>query len=379
MKPLLALLAVLVIPLAAYAQEASITGTITDQTGGVLPGVTITATHADTGNTFVGVTDERGAFRLPLRTGNFRIAVELSGFTTVNRKIELLLGQSAVVNLTMAPSTIQESVTVTGEAPLIDTTSSSLGSNIDPRQMQELPVNGRNWVDLTLLAAGSRQNAVNETPVSGGGTTVRFELNLDGQQVTNTMATTFGQPRYSRDAIGEFEFVSNRFDASQGHSSGVQVNAITKSGTNTLGGSFSGYFRSDKFNAADPVAHAVLPYSDQQLSVTFGGPIVKDRFHYFGSFEYEREPQTYVYTTPYPHFNGSLTGTRTERKEIARFDYQFSPRTRLTLRGPATTTCCRMTRGTRAAPIGRWRRRSAPIVAASRSSSQSRACWAPAR
>ena len=132
MKPLLALLAVLVIPLAAYAQEASITGTITDQTGGVLPGVTITATHADTGNTFVGVTDERGAFRLPLRTGNFRIAVELSGFTTVNRKIELLLGQSAVVNLTMAPSTIQESVTVTGEAPLIDTTSSSLGSNIDP-------------------------------------------------------------------------------------------------------------------------------------------------------------------------------------------------------------------------------------------------------
>src|SRR6266850_91476 len=296
MRQILATLVVLLFPLAAYAQEASISGTINDQTGGVLPGVTITATHVETGNTFVGVTDERGTFRLPLRVGNFRIAVELSGFTTINRTIDLLLGQTAVVNLTMAPSTIQESVTVTGEAPLIDTTSSSLGSNIDPRQMQELPVNGRNWVDLTLLAAGSRQNAVNETPVSSGGTTVRF-------------------------------------DASQGHSSGVQVNAITKSGTNTPGGSFSGYFRSDKFNAADPVTHTVLPYSDQQLSVTFGGPIIRDRFHYFGSFEYEREPQTYVYTTPYPKFNGSLTGTRTERKEIARFDYQFSPKTRLTLRG----------------------------------------------
>src|SRR5262249_10932253 len=163
---------------------------------------------------------------------------------------------------------------------------------------------------LTLLAAGSRQNAVNETPVSSGGTTVRFELNLDGQQVTNTMATTFGQPRYSRDAIGEFEFGSNRFDASPGHSSGAQVNAITKSATTPPRGSFSGYLRRDKSNAGDPVAtdasgkHIVLPYSDQQLSVPYGGPIIRDRFHYFGSFEYEREPQTYVYTTPYPHFNG---------------------------------------------------------------------------
>src|SRR5258705_13094527 len=259
MRQLLAFVIALSLPVCAYAQEASITGAITDQTGGVLPGVTITAPHVETGNTFVGVTDERGTFRLPLRTGNFRIAVYLAGFTTINRTIDLLLGQNVVVNLTMAPSTIQESVTVTGEAPLIDTTNSSLGSNIDPRQMQQLPVNGRNWVNLTLLAAGSRQNAVNETPVSSGGTTVRFELNLDGQQVTNTMTTTFDQPRDSRDALGEFEFVSNHFDASQGHSSGVQVNAITKSGTNTPGGSFSGYFRSDRFNAADPVAHAVLP------------------------------------------------------------------------------------------------------------------------
>jgi len=158
--------AIVALPLAAYAQEATISGSVTDQTGGVLPGVTITATHVDTGNTFVAVTDERGTFRLPVRTGSFRIAVELPGFATLNRTVELLVGQNAVVNLQMVPSTVQESVTVTGESPLIDTTSSTMGGNIDPRQMQELPVNGRNFMDLTLLTPGSRLNAVNETPVA---------------------------------------------------------------------------------------------------------------------------------------------------------------------------------------------------------------------
>src|SRR5262249_24796147 len=105
------------------------------------------------------------------------------------------------------------------------------------------------------------------------------------------------------------------------------------------GGRFWGYFRDDKFNAADPVAtdstgkHIVLPYQDQQISTTFGGPIIKDRIHYFLSYEYEREPQTYVYNTPYPKFNGTLTGARRQDTEMGRFDFQFSPKTRLSLRG----------------------------------------------
>ena len=92
----------------------------------------------------------------PSASGRTKSRAELPGFGTVTRDVELLVGQNAVVNLQMAPSTVQESVTVTGEAPLVDTTKSSLGGNIDPRQMQELPVNGRNWMDLTLLAPGSR-------------------------------------------------------------------------------------------------------------------------------------------------------------------------------------------------------------------------------
>jgi hypothetical protein len=324
--------ALLAVPGMGSAQEATLSGTVTDSTGGVLPGVTVTALHETTGNTFIAVTDQRGGFRLPVRTGAIRITMELSGFATATRTIELLLGQTAVVNLQMAPSTVQESVTVTGEAPLIDVSSSTVSGNIDPRQMQELPVNGRNWQDLSLLAPGSRANAGGESPVPRD--TGAYQINMDGQQITNNVAgSAFGNPRYSRDAIAEFEFVANRFDASQGRSSGVQLNAISKSGTNTATGSLSGYFRSDRFNAADPVAKRVLPYSDQQVSTTFGGPIRKDRIHFFLNYEYEREPQTFIYTTPYPRFNFDQTGKRIERKAGARFDFQFSPKMRLAVRG----------------------------------------------
>ena len=324
--------AALVFASPALAQEATLSGTISDQTNSVLPGVTITAVHTASGNTFVAATDDRGFYRLPLRTGVYRLSVELAGFATVNRSVELLVGQQAVMNLQMAPSAVQESVTVTAEAPLLDMTSSTLAGNVDPRQMQDLPVNGRNWLDLTMLTPGARTNSVGEAPVLGDGRGT-YQLNVDGQQVTNYVQFNRANPRYSRDAIAEFEFVANRFDATQGRSMGVQVNAITKSGTNTPGGTFSGYFRDDSFNRPDFVAHKVLPYSNQQISGTFGGPIRKDRVHYFVNYEYEREPRTSTWTTPYRAFNIDLTGTRWQRETGVRIDVQFSPRTRLSMRG----------------------------------------------
>ncbi|HEY3157794.1 MAG TPA: TonB-dependent receptor [Vicinamibacterales bacterium] len=324
--------AALVFASPVFAQEATLSGTISDQTNSVLPGVTITAVHAASGNTFVGVSDDRGFYRLPLRTGIYRISAELAGFGNVNRSVELLVGQQAVMNLQMAPSTVQESITVTAEAPLLDMTSSTLAGNVDPRQMQDLPVNGRNWLDLTMLTPGARTNSVGEAPVLGDGRGT-YQLNVDGQQVTNYVQFNRANPRYSRDAIAEFEFVANRFDATQGRSMGVQVNAITKSGTNTPGGTVSGYFRDDRFNKPDFVAHKVLPYSNQQISGTFGGPIKKDRVHYFANYEYEREPRTSTWTTPYRAFNIDLTGTRWQREAGLRVDVQFSPRTRLSMRG----------------------------------------------
>src|SRR5439155_895519 len=224
---LVAIGAILMLPICGHAQESTVGGTVTDPSGAVIPGVTVTATHTETGNKFEAITDERGDYRLLVRIGNYRITAELPGFGTVNRNIEVLVGQTVVVNI---------------------------------------------------------------------------------------------------------EVIANRFDASQGRTAGMLVNAVTKSGTNTFAGTFAGYFRDDRFNAADFVAKRVLPYSDQQLSGTFGGPIVKDRVHFFGSYEYERQPTTYTYNSPYSAFNIDVHFPARVHKLLGRLDYQFSPATRLSVR-----------------------------------------------
>ncbi len=334
----LAVLAVLFLasPLRAHAQEAVISGTVTDSTGGVLPGVTITAVQQATGNRFVAVTDERGGYRISARIGVYQLTAELQGFRAVTRDgLQLLVGQVMTVNLPMLEATAAETVTVTAEAPLLNVSTSSLGGNVDPRQVQELPVNGRNWVSLALLAPGSRTNpnatgtaALTPLPDRNGGEAREFQLNMDGQQVSADIGTG-GQPRYSQDSIAEFQFVSNRFDATQGRSSGVQVNAITKSGTNRLSGLVRGNFRNSRFNASNPVLNRVEPINNQQFSSTLGGPLVQDKLHYFLNYEYEREPRTSIWNTPYPEFNVDLVGTNNKKLGGARLDYQLSSKTRL--------------------------------------------------
>ena len=327
-------LATLALPLAAHAQEAVITGTVTDSTGAVLPGDTVTATHEATGNTFVAVTDERGGFRMPARVGGYRIVAELSGFTTVTRTgVNLLIGQTAAVPLQMAVTGVAESVTVTAEAPLINTTQSTISGNIDPRQMQELPVQGREWTSLALLAPGNRTNASGATPIEDRGDVREFQLNMDGQQVTNNIGPG-AQPRFSRDSIGEFQFISNRFDDTQGRSSGVQVNAITRSGTNQFNGSFGGYFQDSKWNAEDHVLDRVVDGAEQQYSWTIGGPVLRDRLHFFFNYEYRREPKSLVPNTFVPAFNAvTLDGKESTKLATLRLDYQFSPANRLMLKG----------------------------------------------
>jgi carboxypeptidase family protein/TonB-dependent receptor-like protein len=326
-------LALLALPVVGYAQDAVLTGTVTDATGGVLPGVTITAVNDATGNSFVGVTDGTGTYRIPARVGGYRITAELSGFTTVQRTgVQLLVGQTIDVDLQMSPSTIQETVTVTAEAPLIEVNTSELGGNIDPAQVQGIPVAGRNWLALAMLAPGSRTTPgtvnTNPLPDRNDGEVREYQLNIDGQQVTQDLGTGV-QPRYSQDSIAEFQFISNRFDATMGRSSGVQVKAITRSGTNTFSGLFRANFRDDKFNAEDPVVNQVLPMNNQQLSTAIGGPIVQDRLHYFGNFEYERAPKTSIWNTPFPAFNITRTGKESIKMGGGRLDYQLSPNNRI--------------------------------------------------
>src|SRR5258705_3546075 len=331
--------AMLVLPVAGYGQEATINGPVTDPPGGALPGFTITAVHEASGNTFEGVTGDRGTFRMPARAGAYKITAVLAGFSTVTRTgLELLVGQQVAVNLQMGLSNLQESVTVTEEAPLISTTTSSIGGNVDPRQTQELPVNGRDWLTLSTLAPGMRANATDLGPTTGERNGNReFQLNMDGQEVSVAQGGNRGQPRFSRDAIAEFQFLASRFDATQGRSTGLQVNAITKSGSNTAAGSFSGYFRDDAFNAADFITGTVLPYSNQQISAAYGGPILRDRLHYFANIEYEREPGTLTFNTPYPRFNVELTGAKRTEMAGLRLDYQMSSRTRGKLGGNTIT------------------------------------------
>jgi TonB-dependent receptor-like protein len=191
-------------------------------------------------------------------------------------------------------------------------------------------------MQLTMLAPGARTNSATDTPVQREVGGMQFQLNVDGQQVTSMLAGSGqGGPRFSRDAIAEFELITNRFDATQGRSGGVQVNAVTKSGTNTFSGTVSGYFRDDRFNAKDFIVNRVLPYSDQQVSTTFGGPIKKDRVHIFGVYEGEREPQAITFTSlSYPRFNlPDMTGVRTEQTYGIRLDTQFTSSTHLMVRG----------------------------------------------
>jgi len=328
--------AILLVPAAGYAQEAVLSGTITDSTGSVLPGVALKAVNEASGNSFEGVTDGRGVYRIPVRIGVYQITAELSGFTPVTRNgLQLLVGQTAVINLQMAPGNLTEAVTVTGVSPLLETTTSSLGGNVDPKQVAELPTNGRNWISLALTAPGSRTNASATgvaaqvpLPDRNNGEAREFQLNIDGQQVSADIGTG-GQPKYSADSIAEFQFISNRFDATMGRSTGVQVNAITKSGGNQVSGLFRGNFRDSKFNAKNPVLNIVEPIKNQQLSTTLGGPLIKNKLHYFGNYEYEREPKTSTFNTPYPAFNVQLEGTNNQKKGGLRFDYQASPQARL--------------------------------------------------
>src|ERR1041385_2514849 len=207
-------------------------------------------------------------------------------------KVELLVGQNASVPITMKLASVSETLTVIGETPLVDTQSSQVAGNVDRRQMEQLPLQGRNWMELSKLVKGVTANDVGNS-IGTGAMDDLWQLNLDGQQITQKVAGSgFGQPKFSRESIAEFQIVTNMFDITQGRSTGIEVQAITRSGTNNVNGSVYGFFRSDRWNAADPVANKGLPYQNQKIGGSLGGPVVKDKVHYFASYEYEREPGT---------------------------------------------------------------------------------------
>ncbi len=323
-------LALLSLP--AWAQQTGISGTVTDTSGGVLALAKATVSDRQTGTSLSTVTNPQGIYSFPsLLASDYTLRLEAVGFAPAERTFTLLVGQPLEVDVQLRPGAVTSTVDVLATAVEVDATSSQVAGQINPQQMRDVPLNGRNWMELALLLPGVVRNSIS----TGSATEAigKYRINLDGQQVTQDTAGTGDQANFSREAIAQFQVVTNRFDATLGRSSNIQINAQTKSGSNALHGSLYAYFRNDMFNAADKVAKVVLPYQNQQYGGTIGGAIFKDKLFFFGAYEGSREPST-IFTTPVGFGGQSFTfGSQSDIKTTTmRFDYQFSSNDRFSLR-----------------------------------------------
>lgn len=317
-----------------WAQQTSINGTVADQSGAVVTNAVVRLIPSAGGTAASTVTTSTGTYSFPtLQAITYKVRVEVPGFAPAERTVNLLVGQSATADFQLRPAAAAATVEVVEDVVEIDVNSSQVGGNVDPGRMKNTPLNGRNWMELSMLVPGVTVNAVSTVPL-GNANQGRFQINVDGQQVTqNAAGTGFGQPQFSREAMAQFQVITNRFDATLGRSAQLQINAQTKSGTNMLHGSAYGYFRSDKFNAADPIGQRVLPFKNQQFGGTVGGAIIKDKLFFFGAYEGERQPSTIVLTPQ------GFTGMRAEFQNdfqtntyLTRVDYQQSANQRLSFR-----------------------------------------------
>ena len=223
-----------------------------------------------------------------MRAAKYLLRLQAPGFAPAERTLNLLVGQVANVDVTLQLATASTMVAVESVAAAVDTSTSTVSGDVSPTEVSRVPLNGRNYLQLAALVPGITSNDVTNSPLGAtdGG---KLQINVDGQQVTqNSAGDSFGEPQYSQDAIDQFQIIMNRFDATLGRSSRVQVNVQTKSGGNQYHGTLYGYFRNDAFNASDPVAHKVLPFSDQQFGGTVGGRILKDKLFFFFAYEGER-------------------------------------------------------------------------------------------
>jgi len=303
-----------------------------------MTGVLVTATGTD-GSKFSTLTNSAGLYQFPtLRAGSYTLRFEISGFSPAERTVSLLVGQTVSVDLALDVAQTKSSVSVEAAAAEVDTSSSGVAGDVSPAEVQKIPLNGRNYLQLAMMVPGITSNDVTNSPLGAtdGG---KLQINVDGQQVTqNSAADSFGEPQYSQDAIDQFEIITNRFDATLGRSSRLQVNVQTKSGSNQFHGTIYGYFRNSEFNADDSVAHKQLPFSDQQFGGTIGGPIVKNHLYFFFAYEGERQPNT-IFDTPTGFGGMSYTFTNELRTNsyILHTDWQISNKNRLSVRATGYT------------------------------------------
>ncbi|WP_263408979.1 TonB-dependent receptor [Terriglobus tenax] len=325
----------------AHAQQTAIQGTVADASGATITGAEVVAEPVTGGTPYKTTTDSDGHFKFPVvLAAEYEVTITASGFAPNRQHFTLLIGQSSDLAFSLSPASTSSAITVTDAPVQIDTTASQVSGNVDPVAMTKLPINGRNWMELSSLVPGVRVNSFSNGTPLGGNNAGKLQMNVDGQQVTNNTASatsSTAQAQFSRDAISQFQIITNRFDATQGRSAGIQVNAQTKSGANEFRGTAFLYARNDVFNASDPITRTVLPFKDTQYGGTLGGPIRHDKLFYFGSFEGERQPGTIVSNPQGFNYTFTRPSNMSLNEYLLRSDYQLNDKNHFFVRGSAYT------------------------------------------
>lgn len=308
----------LAVSLAQTVRAQVITGTIfgivTDEFGAALPGASVTIRNVETGLTRSLATDAAGRYRAPgLSLGNYVVRAELAGFQPKAREgITLTIGREAVVNFTLSLGRVQEAIAVRGEAPLVNTTESTMSHLVDEKKIRDLPLNGRDFAQLILLQPGvimSRASA--NSPNVGRGIKISVAgsrpnqnlFTLDGTDYNDALNNTPSSAQglmTGVETIKEFQVLTNTMSAEYGRSAGGVFNVVTKSGTNDFHGSAFEFYRDDALNSKNFFDEEKPDFWRHQFGLSFGGPVVRNQTFFFASYEGLREFKgiTQVATVP---------------------------------------------------------------------------------
>ena len=284
---------------------ASVSGRVLDPSGAVVTGAQVTARQTQTNVTGTTITDHDGRFRFPyLRVGPYEITISQQGFKDATRLVILTVGAAFELPVTLTVGTVDASVTVTGEITVLEAARSQMAGTVSLAEVQSLPLNGRNFLELALLVPGVSPTNVASTQlfpetsaVPGVSLSIGSQRNLSNNFIVdglsaNDDAAALSGITYGLDAVEQFQVVTSGGQAELGRALGGYVNVVTRSGTNVLHGTVYDYIRDDRFNARNVLAGTKLPMSQSQFGGSLGGPIVSNRTFYFANMEQRRLKQS---------------------------------------------------------------------------------------
>ncbi|HEX8852202.1 MAG TPA: TonB-dependent receptor, partial [Pyrinomonadaceae bacterium] len=288
---------------------ATLSGRIEDASGAALGGAAVTVTHLDTNQTRTAATDSDGRFRFPLLpVGDYRLEAACTGFDARTERLTLSVGQALDVPLKLSVGQLAESVDVLSDVPLVETARTQVAETVAPGEIDALPLNGRNYLDLALLVPGvSRTNTGNNqrfaetSAVAGTGLSVSGQRNLNNSFVVdglsaNDDAAGLTGTSYSQEVVREFQVITSGGISEFGRASAGVVNILTQSGTNSWRARLYGFLRNQRFDARNPLAARKDPLMQTQYGASLGGPLQRDRTFLFANFEQMRRRDAGVIT-----------------------------------------------------------------------------------